>query len=119
MNLSPSERHFICNLLHPSWKYWHKKNLWHKYKTHQHLHALWHKYNSQKLRSIKTFTTFEEHVYKILSSFSKNDPEAYYKGRGERDKNFKWRNALENFYERDAERSEELKYWEEVRQKYA
>ena len=120
MILSIKEIVFIQNnLQNLKWKYWHRKNLWYKYKTRQHLHALWHKYNSQKPRSIKTFNTFEEHVYKIWSSISWNDPETYYKNRGERNKKFKWRNALENYYKRHPERIEELKYWEEVRQKYA
>ena len=121
MKLAKSEDYFIrANLMNRGWMYSHRpKNVWHKFKNRHHFQALWHEYNSQKPRSIKTFTTFEEHVYKIWSSISWNDPETYYKNRGERNKKFKWRNALENYYKRHPERIEELKYWEEVRQKYA
>ena len=70
IKLSIKEIVFIQNnLQNLKWKYWHRKNLWYKYKTRQHLHALWHKYNSQKPRSIKTFTTFEKHVNEIIDAW--------------------------------------------------
>tara|TARA_B100000963_G_scaffold83702_1_gene71332 strand:+ start:313 stop:603 length:291 start_codon:yes stop_codon:yes gene_type:complete len=71
MKLAKSEDYFIrANLMNRGWMYSHRpKNVWHKFKNRHHFQALWHEYNSQKPRSIKTFTTFEKHVNEIIDAW--------------------------------------------------